>query len=975
MSQHSTATPRRGRRALATMLAGALAAGLALGGAALPASAAEADVTGATLDWGFKASFRSYVAAFGGSSTTGDGASTSPAPYRWSTSGVGTFDDASGAADVDFGGSVQWTVPAHGIDITLSNPGLVLAGDGSGELDFDYVDSTGASGRGAFATLTVAGAAGGVSDGVASYSGVPATATALTTAVFGASYPVGTVLDPVSFTLPYEVAVTPEPEPTVEPTATPTAEPTATPTAEPTATPTAEPTATPTPTATPAPVDPIATTLALAATPAAPLSLGSATTLTATVTPTEAGTVEFFETSTVTGVESSLGSAAVVAGSASVTTTLAAGGHSFRAAFTGGEALDSEASITANYGVVDPAVPTIAAPGPGARTLEGVSASWDYSEYSSEWAKTASGDITVDGQTFRLTNGVATYDTNAVSIAFSGSLRVLAYPTMGGFWVDLADPTLAIDSSGRGTWTATVTTVDGIPAQRVVVDTLTGASLPDFSADGSATLALDYAGSTAVGTWSAAYGDAWSNAFVQLVPSSIRAFYYTSSASAAQAKKPASPLALSWTAAEVVTPPTASTGDLVWGFKQSFRSYIGMFGGSTTANSGATVGADGLFTFTQVEGGDYDQSTGAGSIHYAGTVLFDLPAHGFSIALANPWVTVTADGSAVLSAETSTTDTAGLSSLSRIDVATLAVPAGQPVTTDAGVQWTEIPATFTRALQPTGWEQYEGQAADPVSFHFGAAVVVTPEQPVTPTPTVPAEEPVVVVPPAAAAEPHEVCVARAVSGASLTWGVKASFRSYITGPIAQGSVNLQGASSSGSAYSWSGGSGSFNDEESRGVVSYSGAVNFTGHAGKLDLTIANPRVQLTSASSGVLIADVTSKALQGADVNAAGIALATLNLADGSSWSSANSVGWDSVPATLTAAGATAFGGFYQAGAALDDVAFTFPLGAEVACTAATSGPLASTGLQGYESALLLGLVLFVGGAGVLMARRRLARA
>lgn len=212
------------------------------------------------------------------------------------------------------------------------------------------------------------------------------------------------------------------------------------------------------------------------------------------------------------------------------------------------------------------------------------------------------------------------------------------------------------------------------------------------------------------------------------------------------------------------------------------------------------------------------------------------------------------------------------------------------------------------------------------------------------------------------AEPS--CVARAVSGASFSWDVKASFRQYISGPIAGGSYSIN----------WGAGSGAYNTDENRGRVNFGGAATFTGHNGALDIRMSNPRVQVYSATSAVLIVDVVSKGYNGSpDVSASGITFANLSLPAASV--SGDRISWSGASASLTSAGASAFAGFYNAGDALDAVSFSFPLGAEVECDASTSGELATTGGEAPNAALLIGILMLIAGAGIVVIRRRTARA
>ncbi len=208
----------------------------------------------------------------------------------------------------------------------------------------------------------------------------------------------------------------------------------------------------------------------------------------------------------------------------------------------------------------------------------------------------------------------------------------------------------------------------------------------------------------------------------------------------------------------------------------------------------------------------------------------------------------------------------------------------------------------------------------------------------------------------------ESCTARAVSGASISWNVKERFRSYVQGSIANGSYSIN----------WGGGNGAFNTEDDRGRVAYSGSASFSGHSGALDMTLSNPRIQVTSATTASLILDVRSAGL-GADagVDASGVVFATLRLPAAAE--SADRISWNGASATLTAAGAEAFGGFYEAGEAFDPVSFSFPLGAEVECDASTSTTLASTGSEQGAQTLWIGLGLLMLGAGAFALRRRTA--
>ena len=171
--------------------------------------------------------------------------------------------------------------------------------------------------------------------------------------------------------------------------------------------------------------------------------------------------------------------------------------------------------------------------------------------------------------------------------------------------------------------------------------------------------------------------------------------------------------------------------------------------------------------------------------------------------------------------------------------------------------------------------------------------------------------------PATASRSYSVTVPSVASG-SLRWGVKSSFRSYVTGGIAQGAIATNGVSYSGGEFLFGQSSGgTFSVLTGTGTSNYSGSVRFTGHAGQLDLTLANPVVRIDSPSSGTLLVSVNG---------AGAVPFATLDLAAGTRTTSGGTVGWSGVPATLTASGAGAFAldgaQFYAPGTALDPVSF-----------------------------------------------------
>lgn len=170
-------------------------------------------------------------------------------------------------------------------------------------------------------------------------------------------------------------------------------------------------------------------------------------------------------------------------------------------------------------------------------------------------------------------------------------------------------------------------------------------------------------------------------------------------------------------------------------------------------------------------------------------------------------------------------------------------------------------------------------------------------------------------PPANPAAPANI---QATEEGSLIWGVKASFRNYIVSATAKGTISLSGgASTSAGAFRFAQSGQSFDVATGLGIGDYRGGVRFTGHAGILDLTIANPSVRIDSAASGTLLVSV----------NGSRIAIGTVNLTAASKRDVTGGVAYSGAPVSLSSAGANVFSygssQFYSAGTAMDPVSFT----------------------------------------------------
>lgn len=223
-----------------------------------------------------------------------------------------------------------------------------------------------------------------------------------------------------------------------------------------------------------------------------------------------------------------------------------------------------------------------------------------------------------------------------------------------------------------------------------------------------------------------------------------------------------------------------------------------------------------------------------------------------------------------------------------------------------------------------------------------------------------------------------------IKSANLGWGVRDSFRNYVRGGIANGSWELNGTSYSSDAFNWSNGTGTFKD--GKGSISFSGSVRFTGHHGILDTTIANPRLEI-NGNSGTLYATMNSNDPSGKATNYGEVALLKVDLSG--LQSSADAVSVNGAATTLTAEGAKAFAGFYDAGKDMAPLSFSAAInGAKTTtktvtetvyegegCDPATGKPLASTGASGVEGTLVAGFIAVAAGAGTVVYTRRRKKA
>lgn len=173
-----------------------------------------------------------------------------------------------------------------------------------------------------------------------------------------------------------------------------------------------------------------------------------------------------------------------------------------------------------------------------------------------------------------------------------------------------------------------------------------------------------------------------------------------------------------------------------------------------------------------------------------------------------------------------------------------------------------------------------------------------------------------------------------ITDGHLDWGVKESFRNYVTGPIGKGEIKVSnGATATDDGFRFSGGTGEYDTDTHNVTTAFDGTVQFLAHKSgdtwALDLVITDLRLN-TTGQTGTIVADMTSKD-QGSgeyveydDVDLADLDLTGISPETGDDGFTTLA----DIPATLTADGAEAFGGFYSEGTELDAATVSVKAGA-----------------------------------------------
>ncbi|MFJ1763420.1 HtaA domain-containing protein [Amycolatopsis sp. NPDC088138] len=394
-------------------------------------------------------------------------------------------------------------------------------------------------------------------------------------------------------------------------------------------------------------------------------------------------------------------------------------------------------------------------------------------------------------------------------------------------------------------------------------------------------------------------------------------------------------------------PPPASTTGLDWGLKQTWRSYIERFGGTATADRGATATPS---PYRWPAGtSTWDGKTGQGSVAFGGRVTFTLEPHLiWNFELSNPKVTFAGDGTGKLSATVgysfygTKTAPEQVRAPSEVDFADLKFKAaprqdGDNVVADIETATlTEAGAAAFAGFYPAATDLDAGKLVFPGKIG-GTEPPTSTTTPPPPTSTTP--------PPACVLSPG------ALTQGNLLWGFKKSFRGYVGGGTGNTITASGGAEVTNvdevagkpiptGAYRFPLGSGQYT-AAGEFTAQFGGQVAFSYPAHFFTLVLANPKLTVAQGK-GTLYADVELKTTAGAPsppVSKPGVALANLDLATATTTPDAGTLTVSAIKAALTSS--DAFAGFYQAGDALDEPTVT------LAASCATLPPAGNPGGPG----------------------------
>ncbi|MGX2997582.1 HtaA domain-containing protein [Streptomyces sp. JNUCC 64] len=394
---------------------------------------------------------------------------------------------------------------------------------------------------------------------------------------------------------------------------------------------------------------------------------------------------------------------------------------------------------------------------------------------------------------------------------------------------------------------------------------------------------------------------------------------------------------------------TVNGGRLDWGLKSSFQRYVTgpIAKGNFTLRGGAATVGGSQFRFHSASG-TYDPDSGAFRAGFTGGVRFTghKKPNGelqLDLTVSRPTVRITG-GSGTLYADMVSKElkTGKVTSTAQVPMASLNLSGVDMRGGGSPIALTSIPATLTaQGAKAFAGYYTAGTELDPVSLSVDVTAPARREPAGNggttgkggkgdgadgtekPAGTDASRKPGKPGKPQESGEPKKKKKKSARAGriedAAVDWGVRRTFREYVTGSIANGRWTLSdGAQDGGALFRFPEGTGTY--EKKRLDAAFAGSVRFTGEQG-LDLTLSGVTVT-TKGAEGTLSADV-----KGTGISAPDVPLITFDTSGLKTTGGLVTV--TEAPAELTRQGAKAFNGMYKAGTAMDPVSLAVALDAK----------------------------------------------
>ncbi|WP_327694445.1 HtaA domain-containing protein [Streptomyces sp. NBC_00459] len=366
---------------------------------------------------------------------------------------------------------------------------------------------------------------------------------------------------------------------------------------------------------------------------------------------------------------------------------------------------------------------------------------------------------------------------------------------------------------------------------------------------------------------------------------------------------------------------TVQGGRLDWGIRSSFQSYVTgpTAKGSYSLTGGAATVGGSQFRFHSATG-SYDGDTGAfsagfsGGVHFVGHKKAD-GTYQLDLTISRPTVRVSGGaGTLYVDVSTKAKDTGTVATSTQVPFASLALGGIDMRGGGNAVALDNLPARLTAEGARSFAGYYEaGTELDPVSLSADVRAAAVEQPRATPTGAATTEAPTT----SASKSPSPKVTSGAIKDGAVDWGVRRTFREYVTGDMAKGKWTLSsGAQDGGALFRFPDGRGTYRGGKL--TASFAGAVRFTGENG-LDLALSGLRAAVGANGTGTLYADVASGDFTGADVP-------LITFTAGKPAPKNGLVALTEAPAKLTARGAKAFGGMYRAGTEMDPVSLAVAL-------------------------------------------------